>query len=179
MKINTWLRAVAIVVAVQAVAAAGADQPPQLHTEFAFEARVKVDKPMVIGESSHGLRRIVPILGGPVDGPLLKGSVVAGGADWQYVRPDGAWELQAKYTLQTEDGVLILVENRGVRYGKPEVMERLAKGEKVDASQIYCRTVATFEAPRGSKYEWMNHTLFVGSVERLPDAAIVRFYKVD
>jgi len=49
MKINTWLRAVAIVVAVQAVAAAGADQPPQLHTEFAFEARVKVDKPMVIG----------------------------------------------------------------------------------------------------------------------------------
>jgi hypothetical protein len=179
MKISTWMRAAAILIATPAVFAAGADPLPQLHTEFAFEARVKVDKPMVIGESSHGLRRIVPILGGPVDGPMLKGTVIAGGADWQYVRPDGAWELQAKYTLQTEDGVLILVENRGVRYGKPEVMERLAKGEKVAAAEIYCRTVATFEAPRDSKYAWMNHTLFVGSVERLPDAAIVRFFKVD
>jgi Protein of unknown function (DUF3237) len=179
MQTRTWLMLAAIMFVAEQGLAAGAEQPPPLRTEFAFEARVKVDKPMVIGESSHGLRRIVPILGGPVEGPMLKGHVVAGGADWQYVRPDGAWELQAKYTLQTDDGVLILVENRGVRYGKPEVMERLAKGEKVDPAQIYCRTVATFEAPRGSKYEWMNHTLFVGSVERLPDAAIVRFYKVD
>jgi len=163
----------------QAGMAAADPPPPALRTEFAFEARVKVDRPILIGESSHGLRRIVPILGGPVQGPALKGNVIAGGADWQYVRPDCACVLQAKYTLQTDDGVLIMVENRGVRYGKPEVMERLAKGEKVDAEQIYCRTVATFEAPRNSKYEWMNHTLFVGSVERLPDAAIVRFYKVE
>ena len=177
MKMRTWLRVVVILAATQQFAA-GADQAPLLRTEFAFEARVKVDKPLVIGESSHGLRRIVPILGGPVQGPMLKGNVIAGGADWQFVRPDGAWELQARYTVQTDDGVLILVENRGVRYGKPEVMQRLAKGEKVDADQIYCRTVATFEAPRDSRYAWMNHTLFVGSVERLPDAAIVRFYKV-
>ncbi|HET9472962.1 MAG TPA: DUF3237 domain-containing protein [Steroidobacteraceae bacterium] len=178
MKLRTWLTVAAILAGTQQELAAGADQPPPLRTEFAFEARVKVDKPMVIGESSHGLRRIVPILGGPVQGPMLKGNVIAGGADWQFVRPDGAWELQARYTVQTDDGVLILIENRGVRYGKPEIMERLAKGEKVDADQIYCRTVATFEAPRDSRYEWMNHTLFVGSVERLPDAAIVRFYKV-
>ena len=178
MNIRSWVRTAAIIASLHSVAA-GAEQPPPLRTEFAFEARVKVDAPVVIGESSHGMRRIIPILGGPVKGPVLNGKVIAGGADWQYVRPDGAWELQAKYTLQTDDGVLILVENRGVRYGKPEVMERLAKGEKVDASQIYCRTVATFEAPRDSKYAWMNHTLFVGSVERLPDAAIVRFYKVD
>src|SRR5262245_24506395 len=110
-----WIGTAMIVLAMQTFAAE-AEQPPPLRTEFAFEARVRVDRPMVIGESSHGLRRVVPILGGPVEGPMLKGSVVAGGADWQYVRPDGAWELQAKYTLQTEDGVLILVENRGVRY---------------------------------------------------------------
>jgi hypothetical protein len=177
MKFRTGVIGVVILAAIQSVA--GADQPPPLRTEFAFEARVRVDKPIVIGESSHGLRRIVPILGGPVQGPALRGNVIAGGADWQYVRPDGAWELEAKYTVQTDDGVLIMVENRGVRYGKPEVMERLAKGEKVDADLIYCRTVASFEAPRGSKYEWMNHTLFVGSVERLPDAAIVRFYRVE
>ena len=178
MKFRTWAKCVVFLAAIQSVAAR-ADQPPPLRTEFAFEARVRVDKPIVIGESSHGLRRIVPILGGRVQGPALRGNVIAGGADWQYVRPDGAWELEARYTVQTEDGVLIMVENRGVRYGKPEVMDRLAKGEKVDADLIYCRTVATFEAPRDSKYEWMNHTLFVGSVERLPDAVIVRFYEVE
>ena len=154
-----------------------AQVPPRL--TFAFELRVQVGAPVEMGDVPGGRRRIIPILGGTFAGPQIKGKVLPGGADWQYVRPDGAWELQAKYTLQTDDGVLILVENRGVRYGKPEVMERLAKGEKVDADQIYCRTVATFEAPRDSKYAWMNHTLFVGSVERLPDAAIVRFYKVD
>lgn len=178
MKNRILIKTVAVIATVQAISAQ-ADQPPPLRTEFVFEARVKVDRPVVIGESSHGLRRIVPILGGPVQGPALKGNVIAGGADWQYVRPDGAWELDARYTVQTDDGILIMVENRGVRYGKPEVMERLAKGEKVDPGQIYCRTVPTFEAPRDSKYEWMNHTLFVASVERLPDAVIVRYYKVD
>ena len=179
MRLRTWVNSLVPLVAMQAGVAWADPPPPTLRTEFAFEARVKVDRPILIGESSHGLRRIVPILGGPVKGPAMNGNVIAGGADWQYVRSDGAWELEARYTVQTDDGVLIMVENRGVRYGKPEVMERLAKGEKVDADQIYCRTAATFEAPRGSKYEWMNHTLFVGSVERLPDMAIVRFYKVE
>jgi hypothetical protein len=156
-----------------------ADQPPPLLTEFVFEARVKVDKPQVVGQSSHGLRRVVPILGGLINGPALKGQVLPGGADWQTVRPDGAWDLLAKYTILTDDGTLILVENRGIRYGKPDVMERLGKGEKVDPSEYYSRTVATFEAPRASKYEWMNHTLFVSNAERQPDAAIVRFYKVN
>jgi hypothetical protein len=39
--------------------AALADEPAPLRTEFVFEARVKVDRPMVIGQSSHGLRRVV------------------------------------------------------------------------------------------------------------------------
>src|SRR5262245_63364405 len=140
MNIRMWTMAAVMVIAAQAAAA---DQAPPLRTEFAFEARVKVDRPMVVGESSHGVRRIVPILGGPLQGPALKGQVLAGGADWQFVRPDGAWELEARYTVQTEDGVLIMVVNRGVRYGSPEVMAKLAKGEKVDAAQVYCRTVAT------------------------------------
>ena len=168
-----------LVTASAARGAAPAEGPPPLRTEFVFEANVRVDRPMIVGQSSHGLRRVVPILGGPVSGPALKGSVLAGGADWQYVRPDGAWELQARYTIRTDDGVLIMVDNHGVRYARPEVLERLAKGEKVERADVYCRTVATFEAPRDSRYEWMNHTLIITDVERTPDAAIVRFYKVN
>lgn len=157
---------------------ASASDSPTLGTEFVFEARVKVDKPLVIGQSSHGLRRVVPILGGTFLGPNIKGKVVPGGADWQFVRPDGVLDVQAKYTLETDDGVLIMVENRGMRHASPAVMERITKGELVPPSEYYFRTTAQFEVPNGSKYEWLNRAIFVGVAERQPDAAVIRFYRV-
>jgi hypothetical protein len=157
----------------------GAAPVPALRAEFVFEARVKVDKPLVIGQSAHGLRRVVPISGGTVSGPALKGTVVPGGADWQFVRPDGVLDVQAKYTLQAEDGTLIMVDNRGLRHAPPAVLERMAKGEQVPGNEYYFRTSAQFEAPIGSKYEWLNRSVFIGVAERHPDAAVIRFYKVD
>jgi len=160
-------------------AAIGADaRSPAVQTEFAFAARVTVDKPLVVGQSSHGLRRVVPITGGTFSGPDIKGRIVPGGADWQFVRPDGVLEVFAKYTLETDDGVLVSVENRGMRHASPAVMERLNKGEPVSANEYYFRTVAQFEAPLGGKYEWLNRAIFIGVAERQPDAAIIRFYKV-
>jgi len=160
-------------------ALAWAEDTPELHTEFAFEARVSVDKPLVIGESSYGLRRVIPITGGTFSGPNIEGRVVPGGADWQFVRPDGALDITAKYTLETNDGVLISVDNRGMRHAPPAVLERLSRGEPVPASEYYFRTSAQFEAPMGSKYEWLNRAVFIGVGERVADAAIVRFYKVN
>jgi Protein of unknown function (DUF3237) len=158
---------------------ASAADTPALQTEFVFEARVIVDKPLIVGQSSHGLRRVVPIMGGTFAGPSIKGRVVPGGADWQFVRPDGVLDVQAKYTLETSDGVLIMVENRGVRHASPAVMERITKGEMVPGSEYYFRTSAQFEAPLGSKYEWLNRAIFIGVAERHPDAAVIRFYKVN
>jgi len=179
-------RALQVLVSVSAsciVAGVFAADPPAtptaLQTEFVFEARVNVDKPLVIGQSSHGLRRVVPITGGTFAGPNIKGKIVPGGADWQFVRPDGVLDVQAKYTLQTDDGVLIMVENRGLRHASPAVMERLTKGEMVPGNEYYFRTNAQFEAPAGSKYEWLNRAVFIGVAERHPDAAVVRFYKVN
>lgn len=149
-----------------------------LQTEYAFEARVTVDGPLVIGQSAHGLRRVIPITGGEFAGPKLRGKVVPGGADWQHVRPDGVLEVHAKYTLQTDDGVLILVENRGLRHAPADVMERLARGESVPRGSYYFRTTAQLEAPLGSKYEWLNRAVFVGVAERYPDAAVIQFFSV-
>ena len=166
-----------------ATAAFAADSPSAPNTapktEFAFEARVTVAAPLVVGESTHGLRRIVPITGGTFAGPNIKGKVVSGGADWQFVRPDGVLEVLAKYTLQTDDGIVISIENRGMRHASPAVMERLTKGEHVPGNEYYFRTVAHFEAPRNSKYEWLNKALFIGIAERHPDAAVIRFYKIN
>jgi hypothetical protein len=147
-------------------------------TEFAFEARVSVQTPLVVGQSSHGLRRIVPITGGTFEGPNIRGRVIPGGADWQYVRPDGVLSVEAHYTLQTSDSVLIMVTNRGIRRAPPAVMARLGRGEQVDPSEYYFRTTAEFEAPVGSKYEWLNQSVFIGVAERRPDAAIIRFFRV-
>ena len=152
---------------------------PVLRSEFAFEARVSVDPPVVVGEGPHGLRRIVPITGGTVSGPRLTGKVVPGGADWQFVRAaDDVLEIEAKYTLESHDGVRIMVTNRGYRRGPKEVIDKLARGEAVDPSLYYFRTTAQFEAPTNSAYAWLNRSVFVGVAERQANAAIIRFFEV-
>src|SRR5262249_49772716 len=130
-----------------------------------------------LGETPRGRRRIVPILGGRVFGPRLAASVLAGGADWQIVRPDGIVELEARYSMKTADAVEIAVINRGLRRAEPAVMERLARGEEVDPALVYCRTMPRFEAPPGP-YAWLNRSLFVATVARMPQQVHVRVFKV-
>lgn len=148
-----------------------------IDTEFVFEVRAQVAEPLVVGPSAKGLRRIVPILGGSFEGPGLSGIVVPGGADWQYVRPDGVLAIEAKYTLQADDGSLIMVSNRGMRHGPPEVIERIFRGEPVPRDAYYFRSIPEFEAPVGP-HDWLNKSLFIGTAERRIDAAIVQVYRV-
>jgi hypothetical protein len=150
----------------------------EVRSRFAFEARVTVATPLVIGPATVGLRRVVPITGGVVAGPRLNGRVVPGGADWQFVRADGVLVVEAKYTLEAHDGVLIMVSNRGLRHGPPEVIEKLTRGEPVAADQYYFRTAAEFEAPADSDYAWLNRAIFVGVAERTASAAIIRFHEL-
>ena len=150
----------------------------KLHTEYAFTARVLLSPTIVVGDCPEGLRRYVPIIGGTVDGPLLKGEVLAAGGDSQVVRADHVLAVEARYVIRTATGVNVGVLNRGLRHGPPEVIARLARGDKVTPSEYHFRTVALFEAPLGSSYEWLNKSLFIGSAEREIDAAIVHFHRV-
>jgi len=110
-------------------------------------------------------------------GPEIKGTVEAGGIDWQLVRPDGVTIIEAHYSLRTDDGALIRVMNKGFRHGPAEVMKRMAQGEPVDPSEYYVRAAPILEAPSG-RYGWMNSSLFVSSGVRQPDAVALRFYRV-
>lgn len=148
---------------------------PQL--EFAFEATITLDPPQELGMTAYGKRRIIPITGGTFAGPNIKGSILPGGADWQTVRVDGTADLEARYTLKTDDGVLIYINNKGIRTGKPEVLARLGKGEKVDPSEYYMRTYATFEVT-GEKYAWLAKSVFVATGMRNANSVIIRFYRV-
>jgi len=64
----------------------------------------------------------------------LNGRILPGGSDWQIIRADGAADIQARYTIESDTGARILVYSAGLRHGPPEVMARLAKGDNVDPS---------------------------------------------
>jgi hypothetical protein len=145
--------------------------------EFIFDARVTVDPPLDLGDIGKGGRRIVPITGGDFSGPTLSGAVLPGGADWQILRRDGVAELEARYTLRTDDGALIHVRNHALRHGPPDVMAALAAGTSVSAESYYFRGATFFEtsAPR---YSWLTKHIVVCTGHRELAKVYLKFYKV-
>ena len=152
-------------------------EPVVPRLERLCRATVEIGEPLVVGDLPSGLRRIIPITGGRVEGPRLQGVVLPGGADWQLVRADGGSVLEARYTIRAVDGALIYVRNVGVRHGPPETLVRLARGEPVDPAAYYFRTTPRFETG-ASSYAWLNDLVAVGSAVRRPDAVILDFYAV-
>jgi hypothetical protein len=126
------------------------DAAPKL--EFAFEEVVTLDKAVVVGDTAFGHRQYIPITGGAVTGPKLKGKVLPGGWDWQLNLPNGCTSLSAEYKLQAEDGTIIYVSNKGMLCG---------------AGKAFTRPI--FEAPKGS-YEWLTEGTFVGVLTGAGDA---------
>jgi Protein of unknown function (DUF3237) len=159
-----------------AMGQATGDAPPGL--TFAFELRAQVGAPMEIGQVPHGRRRIVEILGGTVKGPAFSAKVLPGGADWQLIQPDGFSELDTRYTLETEQGQRVYVQNAGIRHAAPDVMQKLLAGEIVDPKLVYFRTVPKFETS-APELQWLARSVFVGIGERFPTEVVVRFYRLE
>jgi hypothetical protein len=151
--------------------------PAEPELEFVFEVRAKVAPPLELGEVDGLQRRIVPIEGGVVEGPRLRGEILPGGADWQAIGPGGLTRILARYVIRAEDGAMISVENKGVRRAAPETMRRLLAGELVDPGLVYFRAAPTFEAPDGP-HGWLNENLFVSAGRRRPDSVEIRIYRV-
>jgi uncharacterized protein DUF3237 len=131
-----------------------------------------------LGRTPYGERRVIGILGGSVSGPKLIGRILPGGADWQIIRNDGAADIKARYTIQTDAGALIMVTSEGLRHGPPEVMERLTRGDNVDPAQYYFRTVMRFETSNPS-VDWLNRILAVARGQRAARAVRLDVYEVE
>lgn len=142
-----------------------------------FSLAVDVGVPQSVGRDAAGERRCVPITGGSVAGKI-SGVVLAGGADWQVLRPDGLADLDARYMLKLESGALVEVWSRGLRIGPAEVMAKLARGERVDPSSYYMRTAMRFETA-APELQWLVQRLHVGLGERTPDQVRLKVYGVD
>ena len=105
-------------------------------------------------------------------GPAMKGEILSGGADYQLNdREHGRTEVEAIYSIKTDDGVYIHVRNCGL----------IVMGQDKDGKpSFYFRTAPKFEAPRDSKYAWLNDAIFVcmpGMVGK-PGAICLDIWKV-
>jgi hypothetical protein len=170
------LRLLIALVLLGTAATAQTPAPPRL--VFAFELRAQVGQPLVVGQTPAGTRRIVQITGGTFEGPGIKGKVVPGGADWQIIRADGFSELDTRYTLETDKGQTIYVQNAGMRHAPPDVTKKLLAGQPVDNALVYFRTVPKFETA-APELQWLTRAIFVGLGERYPNDVVVRFWRLE
>ena len=140
--------------------------PPQLQP-FA-DLSVRVAAPQEVGVTPGGKRRVIPILGGEVQGQGWTARILPGGADFQLIVGPTMAKLDARYVLETDAGDLVFVQNSALRVAPPEVTAKLVRGEPVDPSLVYFRCVPSFETASPS-LAWINERIFVGSGVRLPE----------
>ena len=119
----------------------GDPKGPEL--EYVVTLHVTLGQAFQVGDTGKGTRTVIPITGGTFEGPNIKGEVLPGGADYQ-MQLDGRTEIEAIYCIRTDDGVSIHVRNCGI----------IKMGDG-----MYFRCAPRFEAPKDSKYAWMNECL--------------------
>ena len=150
---------------------------PTLETKYVFTLTVRIADVTTAGDIGHGVRRIIPIIGGEVRGEKVNGKVLPFGADFQIIRPNELIELEAKYAFETDDGAVIYVENKGIRFGPVELLQKLKRGEPVDPELIYFRTVPKFETGHAN-YRWLMEHIFVASAARHADRVVIDVHQV-
>jgi hypothetical protein len=150
---------------------------PALQTKYVFTITAHIGSVTSAGDIGHGVRRIIPVVGGEVRGAGINGKICGFGADFQIIRPNELIELEAKYAFETDDGAVVYVENKGIRFGPVELLQRLKRGEPVDPRLIYFRTVPRFETG-SEKYRWLMQNLFIGSAARHPDRVVLDVHQV-
>ena len=149
---------------------------PALETKYVFTVTAEIGDVVTVGETGIGVRRIIPIIGGEVTGTIT-GKVLPFGADFQTIRPNELIDLEAKYAFETNDGAVVYVENKGMRFGPVELLQKLKRGEPVDPKLIYFRTVPKFETGH-EKYRWLMEHIFVGSAARHADRVVIDVHQV-
>jgi uncharacterized protein DUF3237 len=149
-----------------------------MNTRLLMTMHVKVGTLLNIGTVPHGTRRTARLTGGTFEGPRLRGVLLPdSSADWQLLRADGVLEMDLRVTLRTDDGALISMSAFGLRHGPPEVIAAIGRGETVDPSTYYFRTMPRFETAHPS-YSFLNRLIAVASGDRRPEGPIYTIHEV-
>jgi len=139
--------------------------------------RITAAPPQKLGPVPHGMRTLVPVIGGDFEGERLRGKVLPGGGDWLLLRSDDVLELDLRITLETDDQALIDMRFHGLRHGPPDAIAALGRGEVVDPTRYYFRTLPRFETS-AEKYAFLNRIITVSVSETRPDGAVHRIEEI-
>lgn len=150
----------------------------ELKSHPLFTITMKLPPFLELGDTPAGNRRVFTVSGGQFVGDRLRGEVLPeAGSDLLLRRADGTFQQDVRLILRTDDGALILMTYRGVRYASAEVSARIARGERVARSDYYLRTAPFFETS-SSKYAWLNNIVSIGIDERQPDAVTYEVFEI-
>ncbi len=122
-------------------------------------------------------RKVGMVAAGTFAGARLSGEVLDGGNDWQCLRADGALTLDVRLLLRATDGGLIAMRYVGMRHGSGDVLARIDRGEVIDPSTYYFRSLVQFETS-APQHDWLNRIYAVGVGHRLPDGPTYSLFEV-
>ncbi|GGU80478.1 hypothetical protein GCM10010275_14030 [Streptomyces litmocidini] len=144
--------------------------------DFAFEVRAFLAPSLHIGHGAGETTEYVPITGGTVDGPRLRGTVLPGG-DW-CDRRRGVYQLDARYLLRADDGAIIDITNRGYYHeDDPTAPAQYDGALQVSETGVYYRTSPVFRTDAPA-HLWLARTVFVGLARGDDSEVAIRFYSV-
>lgn len=150
---------------------------PELKSAYIGELMMGITGSYMLGDAPVGKRRLDRLDKGHFKGPKVQAEIVTGGMDILLGGTDGAVRPDVRLILKLDDGEILLIQYRGVRHAPAEVMQRIAKGERVPPNEYYLRTSLVFETA-SKKYDWMNRIVGVGVGRREPSAVFYDVFEI-
>jgi Protein of unknown function (DUF3237) len=81
-----------------------------------------------VGNGGWGTRAIAPVTGGTVEGPKIGAKAKNFGADWFVIRHDGAFVVDVRLVLETDDAAFIHMYYPGIVDVTREQLAQLSAG---------------------------------------------------
>jgi len=126
-----------------------------LHAPIAG-APQRIDETLTIFHSDTGM----------VEGPRIKGRILAPTGDWLRAMPGGTLRVDARMSLRTDDGADISLQYGGVIAIAPADFARMAAGETLGANEMHFITAPLFQTG-DARYGWLNRTQAIGKAVAL------------
>ena len=162
---QTTVRSLAAATAALAITATSAQtQPVPLATEYIMSIEVALDSTYRL-DAATVLAPGKP--GGYVRGPKIEGRFIGPGGDWARVMPSGVMRLDVRATIQTKDNAMIYVSYNGLLRHSPESLQRLQRGETLQAQDVPYYIVAPTFQTAAEPYGWLNTVQAVAKMTAL------------
>jgi Protein of unknown function (DUF3237) len=126
--------------------------------DFAFQIEARFDEPHEF-RTLRGGRVYQSIIGGIVSGPKLQGKVYPdSGGDYDFRRPDGIADVNARFMLNASDGEWIYISHSGYH--------------RADG---YYRVMAFCDAEADGPHAWLNDSVLIATAQESADRRSVTF----